>query len=122
MDSESDMVFAENDNDFAVVACKLLKEYTDRTQKKKSEICEIIDKMNLLAPGRTLDVLTQRAHFERMSFFRSRIVYDKLIRKVSQWIEHGRSAPPGLQLEMELRLADLEFLVMELEMFVNSNL
>lgn len=124
MERDSDIVFVE-------IACRLLKEYADRTQKKKSELSEIIDKRNsvTLGPGwgihsndKTGEVLSQRVHFEHMSFERSKTVYQKLIRKVSQWVEHGRSAPPGLQLELEMRLADLEFLVGDLEMFINSNL
>lgn len=122
MDSDSDNVFVESDSDFVVIACKLLKEYTDRTQKKKSELSELIDKMNLAGPGKTLQILSQRAHFETMSFQRALTVYSKLIRKVSQWVEHAKSAPPGLQLELEMRLAELEFLVDDLEMFIKSNL
>ena len=132
MGSEADIDSTESVNDFVATACRLLKEYAERTLKTKSEFADLVNQVNSLKPApnlgqttmdrRNYDFLIQKVHFQHASFERARKVYEKLIRKVSQWLEHGKPSPPGLQLELEIRLADLEYLVNDLEWFMGANL
>ena len=117
----------EDSGGFESMACKLLKEYAVRIQKTKSKIETLLEKTDDYRGG-VIDkkelwdhpYFGQKMRYEVESFHRSTHIYTKLIRKASQWLQHGKLASAGRQLELEIRLADLEFLLLDLEIFVSS--
>lgn len=109
-------------NAFAETACKLLIEYTARLVRQKQEVLTILDRFHD-SRGSKMDshYLRQRYKNEQQQFFRSREVFEVLSRKASQWVEHGRSPKPNLELELEVRLADLENMLRSMDEFFHSN-
>jgi hypothetical protein len=57
---------------------------------------------------------------ERDEFNNSRKIFDLLLRRASQWVEHGIPPKPGLEMELELRLADFERMLRSMEQFFQS--
>lgn len=110
---------------FAETACKLLIEYTARLVTQKQEASKILDRFYDARGSSKLTLdssyLRDRYENERKQFFNSREVFEALIRKSSQWIEHGRSPRPHLQMELELRLADFESTLRSVDEFFNSH-
>lgn len=113
---------SETSDAFAETACKLLIEYTARLAKQKQEVLAIMDRYHDTR-GSKIDsrYLRQRLDDEKRHFFRSRRVLEELNRKASQWIEHGRSPRPHLELELKVRLADFEEMVQSMDEFFDSS-
>lgn len=113
---------SETANEFAETACQLLVEYSARLEAQKQEVLKILDRFHD-SRGSKMDseYLRQRYHNERHHFFRSREVFEVLSRKASQWIEHGKSPRPNLELELEVRLADFEHMLRSMDDFFHSN-
>lgn len=110
---------------FAEAACKLLIEYSNRLALKRHELASIVEQSNDVElgsrPYKTKHYLRNRWMIERDDFALSKKVYETLIRKASQWIEHGEGANPGLELELQVRLADFEAMVRSMDGFIQSN-
>jgi hypothetical protein len=109
--------------EFAETACKLLSEYTNRLAAQKQEVVTILDRFH---ESSTIhydlkSYLRSRYRNEMDEFLHSRQTFEVLIRKVSQWVEHGTSPKPGLELELELRLADFERMLRSMDDFFQSN-
>lgn len=113
---------SESANAFAETACKLLIEYTARLVTQKQEVLKILDQFHD-SRGTKINsqYLRQRYDEEKYRFFNSRQVFEVLSRKASQWIEHGRSPRPSLELELEVRLADFENTLRSMDHFFHSN-
>jgi len=117
MDSE---VFDDSDK-FATTACQLLREYSERLQEVKREITKMADSFHGVRSSKMdFEYFQRRVQAELMSYDRSRPMYDKLSRKCSQWLEHGKPIRPHLQLEMEIRLDDFERLVGTMEHYIHT--
>jgi hypothetical protein len=110
-------------NTFAESACKLLTEYTARLIAQKQEVVKILDQFYSAGPrGPKFErYMSQRYDDERHMFMRSREVFERLIRKTSQWVEHGKTPEPHLEMELEVRLADLESTLQSMEHFFHAN-
>jgi uroporphyrinogen-III decarboxylase len=109
-------------NAFAETACKLLIEYADRLVVQKQEAVKILDQFHASRASKMdSGYLSQRYKNEMHEFIRSREVFETLIRKASQWVEHGRSPQPHLELELEVRLADLENMLRSMDYFFQTN-
>jgi hypothetical protein len=106
---------------FAEAACKLLIEYTARLVAQKQEATKMLDRINDHRASIDSDYMRRRFRDEMLDFFESRETYDGLIRKASQWVEHGRSPKPGLELELEVRLADFESMIRSMSRFFETN-
>jgi hypothetical protein len=118
----NEMSILDEANAFATTACKLLVEYTARLVAIKQEVLKIQDQLNDLRGSKMeLRYLRQRFNNEKDQFFRSKGVYEVLTRKASQWIEHGKSPRPDLQMELEVRLADFENTLRSTEEFFYSS-
>lgn len=106
-------------NAFAETACKLLAEYTARLIAQKQKARQILDEFHTGRGSKIIDhgYLRRRFDEEREEFFNSREVFEKLSRKASQWVEHGRPPKPNLELELEVRLADFESTLRSVERF-----
>jgi hypothetical protein len=113
---------SETANAFAETACKLLTEYTARLVTQKQEVVKILDQLH---SSRTSEMdstyLRQRYTNEWDEFWGSKVVFEGLCRKASQWIEHGKSPEPNLELELEVRLADFENKLQTMHDFFDSN-
>ena len=108
---------------FAKAACKLIKEYMIRLESKKQYALRILDQIRAFqAPTEQTEYLRKRYMQEYQDFVNSREAYEKLIRKSSQWIEHGKLPQPSLELELEVRLADFEDTLRMLGIFFQSNM
>lgn len=108
-------------NAFAATACKLLIEYSARLAAQKEEVKKIVDEYNNPKMGRSPSYLSHKYSSEMSEFMRSREVFDTLVRKASQWVEHGRSPQPHLELELEVRLADFESMLRSMDSFFHEN-
>lgn len=106
---------------FAETACKLLEEYTDRLIAQKQEAVKMLDRIADPRSSISSRHLRERFQNEARDFFKSRETYERLIRKASQWVEHGRSPKPGLELELEIRLADFESKIRSISRFFETN-
>lgn len=116
---------SETGNAFAQTACKLLIEYTARLLTQRQEAVKILDRFHdsrgTVRSSMDAAYLRGRYEQEKDQFYRSREVFKTLIRKASQWIEHGKTPKPHLEMELQLRLADFESTLQSMEDFFNSN-
>lgn len=107
---------------FAVTACKLLSEYTARLATQKQDVIRILEQFHNAPPNKKdMGLLHARYRNEFDDFMQSKEVFNTLIRKASQWVEHGRLSQPHLEMELEVRLADLESKLRSMERFFHSN-
>jgi hypothetical protein len=119
MDNE----FYEEGDKFAMTACQLLREYTQRLQDLKQELMRLAEKIHgARASKMDMAYAETRYHHEMLSFQQSLSTYHKLMRQASQWIEHGKVLSPHLRLELEIRLDDFERLVRTTEDLLHSGL
>jgi predicted DNA-binding protein (UPF0278 family) len=110
---------------FAETACKLLIEYAARLIMQKQEVVKILDRFHSsrvkMESKMDSHYLHQRYMNEMNEFMESREVFETLIRKASQWVEHGKSPQPHLELELEVRLADFENMLRSMTNFFHTN-
>jgi len=113
-----------NDQDhgdaFAAKACELIKENAARIRNVKAELSAFADKQYLESSGTLQRYLDKRWEYEKQSFEAFSPIYKDLIRKSSQWLQHGRIPSPELRLELEIRLADFEKLLSDCNVFFAS--
>ena len=113
---------SETANAFAETACKLLIEFTARLVTQKQEVVKILEQFHGPRAGKVdSSYLRQRYSNEMHEFSESREAFEKLIRKTSQWVEHGKSPQPNLELELEVRLANFETMLRSMEHFFDTN-
>ena len=113
---------SETGNEFAETACKLLIEYTTRLVTQKQELLKILERFRGMRTSKIdSEFLRQRYADEMHEFLTSNGVFETLIRKASQWVEHGKPPKPNLQMELEVRLSDFENTLQSMHHFISRN-
>jgi hypothetical protein len=115
MASQPDLTHA-GDN-FAATASALLRQYTHRLLKVRSELWKSLEASQESDVLKAAERVHARFQYERKAFLHHKSVYQALIRQVSQWLQHGAEPEPHLRLDMEIRLRDFEQTVRSMEEF-----
>ena len=111
-------------NNFAKTACNLLLEYTNRLISRKEKSVNLIQRFSESRSKKEsylADQLFKLYQDEKEDFFQTQQTYTMLIRKVSQWFEHGKTPDPNLELELSVRLIDLQTHFESLNQFYHNN-
>lgn len=112
-------------NAFAKTACRLLRDYTADLRTLKSEMIVLFDKFREASKSPEVEQTEylRRRFFDEMHAFYdlSSSAYRKLVEKSSQWVEHGKLPNPSLELELQVRLAEFECALRNMQQFFNSN-
>jgi hypothetical protein len=105
-------------NAFAKKACALMKEFTQRLERMQGTAVQLLDMYHGTGmPAISPEYTRQRIQLIAQDFNNSMHAYNVLIRQSSQWVQHGKSSEPSLQLELEIRLADFERMLSSMQQF-----